>query len=112
MLLLFIPQAALYTAKLEAVHAGSNVGVTSKMLRKACESTRPSTSPADRARFIAIYSKFCDTGKSGNNDTPEQNLEGSLVASEIPGHLHEQEALLGSLGNFGYNAADKRLATA
>ena len=99
----------LYTAKLEAVHAESDTGISAAMLRKACQTTRPSTSPADRARFVEIFSKFRNSGKPEKNRLREpetEETEEDLVASENP------ETLLGNLGNFGYRVTEKRLATA
>jgi hypothetical protein len=90
----------MYTAKLSAVHASNSAaGITGAMLREACESTRPSTSPADRARFLAIYANFRDSSDVGSG--------GERKAGQPA-----MQALLGKLGEFGYDAKAKRLATA
>ena len=95
----------MYTAKLSAVHCGSEVGITGKMLLDACASTRPSTSRADRARFLAIYADFRDASHaSGDKDAARKS-----PLSPADG---ETQALLGNLGKFGYDASAKRLATA
>ena len=92
----------MYTAKLSAVHASNSAaGITGAMLREACESTRPSTSPADRARFLAIYANFRDSSDVGSG--------GERKAGQPAGAM---QALLGKLGEFGYDAKAKRLATA
>ena len=91
----------MYTAKLSAVHASNSAaGITGAMLREACESTRPSTSPADRARFLAIYANFRDSSDVGSGGERKAGQDGAM------------QALLGKLGEFGYDAKAKRLATA
>jgi hypothetical protein len=96
----------MYTAKLSAVHASNSAaGITGAMLREACESTRPSTSPADRARFLAIYANFRDSSDVGSGGERKAGQPAGLGDGAM-------QALLGKLGEFGYDAKAKRLATA
>lgn len=100
----------MYTAKLSAVHSGSEVGITGKMLLDACASTRPSTSRADRARFLAIYADFRDaSGASGDKASGDKDAPHKSALSSADGEAQE---LLGKLAKFGYDASVKRLATA
>ena len=96
----------MYTAQLSAVHAdNSAASITGNMLRAACKSTRPSTSPTDRARFLSIYADFRDSSDAGGG---EREQKAASTADEDG----QMQALLGKLGAFGYDTKVKRLATA
>ena len=103
-------QALLYTAKLAAVHGGTNL-ITSKHMYEAAASTRPSVSPADRKRFLNIYAKFRDDDEEGETKSKEKKktMNGSRTTNG--------EDILGKLASFGYDVEEikrgkQKLATA
>ena len=95
----------MYTAKLSTVHEGRKTGITSATLLTACKSTRPSISPADRARFLAIYADFRGVSETSGNEASGAKK----TIDKGDDNVHE---LLGKLGAFGYDPSVKRLATA
>ena len=101
-------QALLYSAKLAAVHEGTNL-ITNKHMYEAAASTRPSVSPADRKRFLNIYAKFRDDDEEGET---KSNAEKKTTNSHTSG-----EDILGKLASFGYDVEEikrgkQKLATA
>ena len=112
-------QAIFSSANLATVHDGSS-HITSKHLTAAAKATRPSVSPADRAKFLKIFAKFRDeeeTKQSGGGGSGGSSGGSSGGGAQQKLTKEQQETLLGKLASFGYDIDEvkqgkQRLATA